>query len=370
MGLAPPLFEPPPEEGTGGLPFGTALLALNAVKGLGFKSIYKLACHFDDHLGRTFQLPAAALAQVLHDLGIANAAVLSEAVVQDRDLHLRAGVTEGERLTARGITLLAHSELPPRLRNQPDGPRWLFVEGDRALLHKDMIVGVVGTRKPSEFGRQCARNVARSLYPYDAVLVSGLADGIDDEIHRATLDRNIRNVAFLGHGINTVFPASTASTRQRILEKGGLIATEYFPDETFQKAYFVQRNRLQAALSSLLIIVEARASSGTAHTLRFADKYKRPVLGLKNEVPGIDQLIVEMGYRIIDVSNARGMRQLDRRFRNLSSARDRQMKPVDRVIKALENEISIRDFSPSELRLIQSKLIASAEFAGRVTDDD
>ena len=370
MGLAPPLFEPPPEHGTGGLTFGTALLALSAVKGLGFKGIYKLAGHFNDHLGRAFQLPAAELGQIMHDLGIANAAVLSETVVRDRDLHLSTGLTEVEHLAARGITLLAHDQLPPRLREQLDGPRWLFVEGDRAILLKDMVVGVVGTRQPSEFGRQCARNVARSLYPYDAVLVSGLAEGIDDEIHRATLDRNIRNVAFLGHGINTVFPASTASTRERILENGGLIATEYFPDENFQKAYFVQRNRLQAALSTLLIIVEAKASSGTAHTLRFAHKYKRPVLGLKNEVPGIDQLIMDMGHPVIDVSDARGMRQLDRRFRNLSSARDRQMKPVDRVIKALENEISIRDFTPSELHLIQSRIISSATFAGQVKDDD
>lgn len=370
MRLAPPLFEMPPDDGTGGLPFSTALLALNAVKGLGFKSIYKLAGHFNEGLGTAFELPSAMLGQVMHDLGIANAALLSEAINKDKAHYLQIGASEAERLTARGIKLFAHGELPARLREHPDGPRWLFVEGRWPLLHKDMIVGVVGTRQPSEFGRQCAKNVARSLSPYDAALVSGLAEGIDDEIHRASLDRSIPNIAFLGHGINMVFPASTSPTRKRILDTGGVIATEYFADENFQKAYFVQRNRLQAALSKLLIIVEAKQSSGTAHTLRFADKYKRPVLGLKNEVPGIDELIVTMGYPVLDVRSTQGMRQLDRRFRNLSTARDQQMKPIEQILRVLENEISIRDFSRSELRLIQSKLIASAAFAGKSTHDD
>ena len=99
--------------------------------------------------------------------------------------------------------------------------------------------------------------------------------------HRTSVSEGVRNLAFLGHGINIVFPQETAQTRDRILKAGGAVATEYLPNEHYQKRYFVERNRLQAGLADFVIPVEAHPTGGTAHTVRFARQLGKPVIGIR-----------------------------------------------------------------------------------------
>lgn len=118
------------------------------------------------------------------------------------------------------------------------------------------MIAVVGTRNPSALGIQYARKITALLAKNGFSTVSGVAEGIDAAVHRTALDFRAPCVAVLGTGISIVFPRTTADLRQRVVESVGALVTEYLPYESYQKARFVQRNRIQAALSHAVIPVE------------------------------------------------------------------------------------------------------------------
>ena len=123
--------------------------------------------------------------------------------------------------------------------------------------------------------------VGYCLSHWGAATVSGLADGIDQAVHEASIAAGVPTIAFLGTGIQNDYPKGSENLRRRIVEAGGAVATEYLPNESYSRANFVQRNRLQAALGRALIPVEWAVKSGTAHTVRFASELLRPIVGLR-----------------------------------------------------------------------------------------
>jgi DNA protecting protein DprA len=156
----------------------------------------------------------------------------------------------------------------------------LFLEGSPSALKSPPLVAVVGTRKASRLGVEATRHLSRLILENGLGIISGLAEGIDREAHDVAAKHHAQQVAVLGTGIEVRFPASNNDLRQRIVETGGAVITEYLPDERYGKANFVQRNRIQAGLASAVCPVEANLSSGTSHTLRFAKELSRPVFGV------------------------------------------------------------------------------------------
>jgi DNA protecting protein DprA len=204
-------------------------------------------------------------------------------------------------------------------------------------------VAVVGTRKPTPEGRVAAGVIARSLSAYPITLISGLAEGIDAEAHRLTLQEGIVNIAFLGHGIDLYFPSETTSLRYQIIGQHGAVATEYFPRERYQKQYFVERNRLQAALADIVIPVQANTTGGTAHTVRFARKYKRPLIGIG--WPGANGLLDHLradGTPVPDITTRAGKRFLDSSFRELAESAGVETYALSRAERFIRTEAASR----------------------------
>lgn len=359
----PSLFDGPNSHDVGIPSFPISLLALNKVYGLGMKGIYKLASLLGNEIGKIFLMELEEVWCIFNALSISSSKNLASEVFLKKSDLIDLAEVEFLKLSKAGIKILSPSELPRQMREADSGPKWLFVEGNWGILLEFNTVGVVGTRNPSQHGLDNTRRIARCLGGYDLCIVSGLAEGIDDEIHRSTMDRGLPNIAFLGHGINKIFPASTSLTRGRILKDNGAVATEYFPDDNFQKSYFVQRNRLQALQSKVVIFVEAKIKSGTAHTLNFAQDYKKSIVGIRNFTPGLDTIIEELGHPVIDLSNNKGMKQLDAIIRSKMGANELMTKPIDKVIKYLEGEIKIRAFSPRDLKMLTSHVIAASTHA-------
>lgn len=343
--------------------FPSALLALNYIPNLGIKRIYAIVKQLKYEIIDLFDEDYRKVAEKLPD-GI-NSIILSCGSEDLKD-YLNRGKEEEHGLRERGIEIVHLGNLPPQLRGRDDSPLWLFVQGNRLVLNRTSLIGVVGTRKPSQKGLALARRVARVLGGHDVCVVSGLAEGIDDEIHRSSMDLGLANIAFLGHGINRVFPASTHHTRERIIAEGGAIATEYFPDETYQRAYFVQRNRLQAMLSSTVIFVEAEEKSGTAHTLGFAIKYGKRVIGLRGSGKGIDGSIDRLGATVIDLKDHIGMRQLDGIIKSDISAFDKQPRSMTRLLRSIENELRLRSYTKKQKHELLSKVIALIDDEGLI----
>ena len=181
---------------------------------------------------------------------------------------------------------------PDRLRDLPDMPLVLYVTGEPACLNGHRYVGMVGTRRPSAYGRQAAFDLSLEMAKQGAVIVSGLADGLDSEGHRAAVEAGTPTVAFLGTAIDTTYPAANVKLRQRIEKGGGTVCSEYPPGyQGKQKGTFLARNRLIAGLSEVLCVAEARIRSGTLNTVSHAESLGRPVLAVDDDPAKLHQTI-------------------------------------------------------------------------------
>ena len=161
----------------------------------------------------------------------------------------------------------------------------LYLTGDPACLNGQRYVGMVGTRRPSAYGRQAAFDLSLAMAQAGAVIVSGLADGLDSEAHRAALQADRPTIAFLGTAIDKTYPAANAKLRTAIEKGGGAVCSEYPPGYTGRTTgTFLARNRLIAAQSEALCVAEARTRSGTLNTVHHAERLGRPVLAVPGSI--------------------------------------------------------------------------------------
>jgi DNA protecting protein DprA len=161
-------------------------------------------------------------------------------------------------------------------------PTELWIRGKPeafALLERLPAQGfaVVGTRAPQLRSTAFLRQELARIRNLDLILISGLARGIDTAAHRAAIELGIPTLAILGSGLNRIYPRENLPLSQAIVDSGGLLITEW-PEMTGARGYhFIQRNRLIAALSRALWVVEAPARSGSLNTARWARNYDRTV---------------------------------------------------------------------------------------------
>lgn len=175
----------------------------------------------------------------------------------------------------------ADPEYPALLLAITDPPPVLYYRGALRLndMPRTLTVGIVGTRRPSSYGRRWTQRLSCELTRQGGVIVSGLAAGIDTEAHTSCLDQQGMTVAVLGTGVDVVYPQRNAALYRRIVDRG-LVVSEY-PDGTGpDKTHFPQRNRIIAGLSRAVLVAEAPARSGALITARLANDYCREVYAL------------------------------------------------------------------------------------------
>ena len=166
----------------------------------------------------------------------------------------------------------------------PDMPLVLYCTGDPRWLNEPGAVGIVGSRKPTEYGLNAAADIGGELAKNGAIIVSGLADGLDSAGHRAAVKNDCPTIAVMGVPIDRTYPAANAALRQQI-ERKGCVISEYPPySEYIGPTCFLQRNRLIAALSSAVLVVEAREKSGTMSTVNHAERYGKPVYAVPGSI--------------------------------------------------------------------------------------
>ncbi|HEY9063054.1 MAG TPA: DNA-processing protein DprA [Pseudobacteroides sp.] len=179
-----------------------------------------------------------------------------------------------ERCSFLDISIIGYNELPLSLQEISDPPALLFVKGNKDVLYSESCGAVVGTRTPSIEGEEKAKEVTEILVEEGKVIVSGLALGIDTIAHRTCVYKNGLTIAVLPSPIDRVYPAINDELADRITDKGCLVS-EYMPGVQLQKYFFVQRDRLQAALSGSVYVIETSIKDGTMHTANYATKYGR-----------------------------------------------------------------------------------------------
>ncbi len=186
---------------------------------------------------------------------------------------------------------------PFRLRQISGFPLVLYFSGLAAAekWNHQFAVAVVGSRRPTAYGRLITGRIAAELAQNDTLVISGLARGIDGLAHRAVLDQQGLTMAVVAHGLDFVYPPEHAGLLQMIKSRG-LVVSEHPPGTRPQKYHFPARNRLISGLSDVVVITEAAQKSGSLITAGFAADQGREVLAapgsiLNSQSRGCHQLI-------------------------------------------------------------------------------
>lgn len=173
------------------------------------------------------------------------------------------------------------SRYPDSLRVLEDAPKSINVMGE---LPKSHLVAIVGTRKCTPYGERMAYHLASELAKAGAVIVSGLALGIDGIAHRAALDAGGRTIAVVGHGLANMYPSSHRALADEIVQSGGAIISEYDHHVPPEKFRFPERNRIIAALCEATIVVESPIQGGSLITAAKALDLNRIVMAVPGNV--------------------------------------------------------------------------------------
>ena len=216
-------------------------------------------------------------------------------------------VAERDWLRAPTHRLLRRDDdaFPELLSQIPGPPDTLWIDGDAELLHLPALA-IVGSRNPTQGGARNAFEFARHLGSRGFCIVSGLAQGIDAAAHRGALAAGAPTIAFLGHGIDHVYPAANQELAQEIARRGALVS-EVPLGTPPHKALFPQRNRLISGISLGTLVVEAARQSGSLITARHAAEQGREVFALPGSIHnplarGCHQLIRE-GAKLVETAD-------------------------------------------------------------------
>ncbi len=263
-------------------------IALHFIPGIGGRTLRQLVTY----CGSAQDVFRASRTTLLQIPGVGP--VTADAIRQGRSWkHAEEELTRA-RKAGVSIVLYTDPQYPSRLRTIDDAPSLLYLQGNLNLEHKK-IVAVVGTRRSTEYGKACLESLLEGLAAHDALVLSGLAYGIDIQAHRLALKHGLSTVGVLGSGIDVIYPATHSDTARKMLQHGGLVTEN--PFGTKPDAHnFPARNRIIAGLCDALIVVEAADKGGALITADLANGYFKDVFAYPGNIRqqysnGCNQLI-------------------------------------------------------------------------------
>lgn len=199
----------------------------------------------------------------------------------------------------KGINSISYrqNEFPARFRGIARQPLVLYYKGDISLLSADCTVGVVGSRQCNGEGEKACEIISSDLAKRGAVVISGLAQGIDSVAHKTAIKENGKTVAFLGVPVDRYFPAANRNLQDMIM-KDHLVVSEYATGQKYYSSNFIHRNRLIAAASDALCVIQAKTKSGSLATVNRSIEYERPVFTIPGSIfndiySGSNELLVK-----------------------------------------------------------------------------
>lgn len=247
---------------------------------------------------------------------------------------LQAALQVTASATAIGATALALGEegYPPSLLDLPDPPPVLFARGRVELLHGRTMVAVVGTRRATAYGERVARELGAQLAGAGAVVVSGMARGIDAAAHLGALGAGGDTIAVLGTGLDIAYPASHRTLHADLASRG-LLLGEQPPGARATPGSFPERNRIIAALCALTVVVEADRKSGALITASRALELGRTVAAVPGpiDVPqhaGANELLRDGAQVVASVADVVALAGLTRPPRRPAP----EVAPADRAV--------------------------------------
>lgn len=269
-----------------------SLCFLHAVPGIGNKTLWKIkqvfgsfsACLQADSTRLYAFLKAAVAAEILERRRQQDPAATYQSLVEQ----------------GLGMTCWEDEEYPGSLRNIHNAPFVLYYQGNLTLL-QDMGIAIVGARKASQYGRIVARKLASELAAAGAVIVSGMARGIDTEAHRGALEAGV-TIAVLGSALDCPYPPENKKLYQLIAEKA-LVVSEFPAGTRPEPGNFPMRNRIICGLSRGVVVVEAGQRSGALITADFALEQGRDVFAVPGPINSSSSVgtnhLIQQGAKLV-----------------------------------------------------------------------
>ncbi len=222
--------------------------------------------------------------------------------IMQRDLYEAKRIYAFCKSKNIGILVYSDEEFPDSLKEINTTPVLLYYRGVLPNFNKDCFISVVGTRRLTDYGRKNAFVIGQDLAKAGAILVSGMAIGIDGVSHAGSLSAGGVNVAFLGCGIDVCYPKQHISLAREIV-KNGCVMTEYPPKTRPERYNFPVRNRLIAAISAASVVIEGKINSGSLITARYAKEFGKVVYALPgnvdNKTSEASNLLIQNGAKLI-----------------------------------------------------------------------
>jgi len=212
---------------------------------------------------------------------------------------------EIEFMAKNGIRAIYYmdEDYPYRLKQCDDGPVVLFLKGSCGLNTQKMVA-VIGTRSITDYGRRKCKEFIDGLSRHKALIVSGLAYGVDACAHQSALDNGLETIAVLGHGLDRIYPPVHAGLARKISRQGALV-TDFTTGTKPDRENFPKRNRIIAGLCDVIIVVEAAVTGGALITATIANTYNRDVFALPGRTSdpysmGCNRLIKQLKASLIE----------------------------------------------------------------------
>lgn len=169
---------------------------------------------------------------------------------------------------------------PKQLKQCIDSPIVLFTTGNQELKDRKCI-SIVGTRNITSYGREMCETLVEKLSPYNPIIISGFAYGVDICAHRAAINNQLQTIGVLAHGFDQIYPKIHKQFMAPLEENGGFISEFWRGDQPLRE-HFLKRNRVIAGLSQATIVIESAVKGGSLVTADIANSYNRDVFA----VPG------------------------------------------------------------------------------------
>ena len=199
------------------------------------------------------------------------------------------------------------SRYPEQLRELKKPPSRLYAKGDVQLLN-GFGIAVIGSRKNTQYGERMCKKFVKNLVDFNINIISGLAEGIDSIAHTTCLKNSGKTIAILPSGLENIYPSKNRKLANEIVEKGGLLLSEYESHVKADSNKFLERNRIVAGLAKGTLVVEGGIRSGTSVTARYTLQSGKPVFCIPSSIENIkgitpNELIKKDGKLVTQVKD-------------------------------------------------------------------
>lgn len=249
-----------------------SFLALHFIPGIGDRLVKQLVSYCGS-AEKIFKTPKGKLLKIPGIGPVAAESIKNGAPFHEAEKELRKAEKEETE-----ILFYTDKKYPSRLKQIEDAPSLLYFKGNINLNHPKMVA-IVGTRQATEYGKEMVNKIIEELTPHKAVIISGLAYGIDIQAHKQALKNNLSTLGVMGSGMDVIYPAVHKETAKKMISNGGLLTENRFGTKP-DAHNFPARNRIIAGMCDALIVVEAAEKGGALITAEIANSYSKDVFAI------------------------------------------------------------------------------------------